>query len=85
MRGFATLLEQEIWQHAACLSIAEGAPGWQEAANSEHASPAMRAVAALLQRWQTEREHVDELVREVRALKAQAHRCSFERTDGGGP
>ena len=38
-------IELERWQHAACLSIAEGAPGWDCATDQD--SPAMLAVRAL--------------------------------------
>lgn len=42
--------ENEAWKHAACLSIAEGVPGWREVAEgtaASPASPAMRAVGKL--------------------------------------
>lgn len=43
-------LEDEAYHHAACLSIAEGAPGWE---TFEHKRPASKAVADLRARMET--------------------------------
>lgn len=47
----------EAWQHAACLSIAEGAPGWDRPSAND--SPAMRAVRELRARLEPARSTAD--------------------------
>jgi hypothetical protein len=40
-------IDDEAWMHAACLSIAEGLPGWDREWNEDGHSEAMRAVHSL--------------------------------------
>lgn len=48
MGGVEDRLEQEAWMHAACLSIAEGCPQWDQPAEQFWMfSPAMGAVQKL--------------------------------------
>ena len=49
-------LDKERWQHAACLSIAEGVPGWEEETWAE--SEAIRAVRKLRQEVERLRKRI---------------------------
>jgi hypothetical protein len=64
----------EAWQHAACLSIAEAAPGWEFPTGND--SPAMVAVRALRRRYEDEKMANDTRRAERRRCPTTAHASS---------
>lgn len=63
---------QEAWQHAACLTIAEGGPDWEKPSHND--SAAMVAVRELRQGYEKQRDQIKALEDVVGSISNTLHR-----------
>jgi hypothetical protein len=59
------VLQREKIPHAACLSIAQGAPGWEKEFLGEYETPATAEVRKLRRQFEQSRAHCLELMRKL--------------------